>query len=60
MNCSICHKPVVLNPSAAERAQKHGDHPASYYTALFTEHADCTLRKRSEDTQALMRRIKEK
>lgn len=34
MNCTICGKPVVLVPSAAERAKKYGDHPASYYTAL--------------------------
>lgn len=59
MNCTICHKPIVLVPSAEERAKKYGDHPARYYTALFTEHADCTLRKRNDETLALMRRIKE-
>lgn len=59
MPCTICHQPVVLVPSAAERARKYQDHPASYYTQLFTEHAECTLRKRAQDTRALMQRIRE-
>jgi hypothetical protein len=60
MNCTICHKPIVLVPSAAERAKKDkAGNTASYYTSLFTEHSDCTLRKRQEETGALMKRIKE-
>lgn len=57
-NCTICRKPIVLVPSAAERAAKYGK-TAAYYTDLFTEHASCTLEKRAADTSALMRRLKE-
>lgn len=39
MNCSICGKPVVLRPSAAERAAKYGKSP-SFYTKLFPTHAE--------------------
>lgn len=59
MNCTICHKPIVLVPSATERAAKTGQ-PASYYLGLFTEHADCTIHKRNQDTLELMRSMKEK
>lgn len=56
MNCSICKKHIVLVPSAAERAAKDvSGRTAAHYTALFTEHAACTLAKRAEDTRALMR-----
>ena len=55
MNCSICGKPVVLVPSAKERAAKHGG-TAAHYTSLFTTHAGCALKKRQEDTVELMRR----
>lgn len=58
MNCTLCKKPIVLVPSAAERAKKYGNTPA-FYTSLFTEHADCTLAKRKADTSALMQRSKE-
>lgn len=58
MNCTICHRPIVLIPSAAERAAKDvAGNGAAYYTRLFTEHSDCTLRKREQDTLELMRRI---
>lgn len=54
MNCTICHKPIELVPSAQERAKKFGGKPSDY-TALFTEHAACTLTKRKEDTLKLIR-----
>lgn len=58
-NCSLCGKPIVLVPSAAERAAKDvTGKSAAYYTSLFTEHAQCALRKRTQDTNALMRRIR--
>lgn len=58
--CTICGKPIVLVPSAAERAAKDvSGRPASYYTNLFREHANCALRKRMDDTAALMRRLRE-
>jgi hypothetical protein len=57
MNCTHCNKPIVLVPSAAERAAKYGM-PASYYTSLFTMHSECQLKLRSEGTSELMRRLK--
>lgn len=58
MNCSICARPIVLSPSAAERAKKYGKAP-EFYTKLFTVHADCLIAKRNADTLKLMQRIKE-
>lgn len=56
MNCTICGKPVVLVPSAAERAKKYGGKPEDY-TLLFPIHADCQIAKRSRESVELMRRI---
>jgi hypothetical protein len=53
MNCEICGKPVVLVPSAAERAAKYGGTPESY-TAKFPTHVDCFLAKRKKDTSELI------
>lgn len=53
--CVHCGKEIVLVPSAAERARKHGGSPSDY-SKLFTEHADCALAKRRADAIALMRR----
>ena len=55
-NCTICGNPIVLKPSAAERARKYGGKPSDY-TRLFTEHTECTLAKREADTNELMRRL---
>jgi hypothetical protein len=54
MKCNICHKPVVLFPSATERAKKFGGSPSDY-TRLFPQHAECIVRKRSEESGELMR-----
>lgn len=60
MNCTLCGRPIVLVPSAAERAAKDvTGKPAAYYTSLFRQHSGCLLAKRAEDTTALMRRIGE-
>lgn len=49
MNCTVCGKPVVLVPSAAERARSDvTGKTAAYYTKLFPTHASCTLSKRHE------------
>ena len=56
MNCTICNKPIVLVPSATERAAKFGG-KTSDYTKLFTEHGECVVTKRNVDTISLMRRI---
>lgn len=58
-NCTICGKAIVLIPSASERARKDvTGKSAAYYTSLFTEHARCTVEKRSAESLALMQRIK--
>lgn len=57
MNCTHCHKPIVLVPSATERAAKTG-YPEKYYRNLFTMHAECQLKLRAESTSELMRRLK--
>jgi hypothetical protein len=58
MNCKICGKPIVLTPSAEERAAKDvTGKSAAYYRSLFTEHSACSLAKREADTIQLMRRI---
>lgn len=58
MRCTLCNKPITLIPSATERAKKFGGSPSDYIK-LFTTHSECALRKRSEDTSALMRKLKE-
>jgi hypothetical protein len=56
MHCSICGKPIVLVPSAKERAEKFGG-KASDYTKLFTAHGHCQAVKREQDARALLRRL---
>ena len=56
MKCTICGKEVVLVPSASERAERFGGKPSDY-TQLFPAHAECALRKRDEETVALMRSL---
>lgn len=57
MNCKHCGKPIVLVPSAAERAAKDvTGKPASYYANLFQYHDACQLELRQEATSKLMRR----
>lgn len=45
MVCKYCGKPVILVPSASERARKFGGRPSDY-TKLFEDHADCILEAR--------------
>ena len=56
MLCSICGKPVVLSPSAKERAAKYGGDPIDYIRLLPT-HSDCAIAKREAETLELVRRI---
>lgn len=51
MNCTLCGAPIVLVPSAQERAVKYGG-TANDYTRLFTSHSSCFLEKRNRDTSA--------
>lgn len=56
MNCDICKKPIVLSPSAAERAAKVGGTPA-FYTRLFRRHSDCELAERDKGLRELLQRL---
>jgi hypothetical protein len=42
VKCTLCNNPIVLVPSAAERAKKFGGKPSDY-TKLFTVHAACAI-----------------
>lgn len=57
-NCTICGKPIVLMPSAAERARRHGGKPSDY-TAMFTTHSHCAIAKRTQEAIDTMRRHRE-
>ena len=47
MICIHCGKPVVLSPSAEERAKKDvTGKSAAYYRSLFRSHAECQVRYR--------------
>lgn len=57
-NCTICGKPIILIPSAEQRAAKDvTGKSAEYYRNLFTEHSTCTLFKRAEETANLVRKL---
>jgi hypothetical protein len=57
MNCTICNKPILLIPSAEERARKYGGKRQDYIN-LFTTHAVCAVKKRSADTVTHIRKTK--
>lgn len=58
MNCTICHKPIVLIPSAEARAASDvTGKTAKYYRNLFTTHSDCQIAKRNQESIELMRRM---
>lgn len=54
-NCTYCNKPIVLVPSASERARKFGG-KASDYTKLFTVHRWCQIDARNKEVMALIQR----
>ena len=56
MNCTLCNKPVVLHPTAAQRAERYGGTPRDYII-LFPRHADCELKARERATQELVKRL---
>ena len=55
MNCSICSKPIVLVPSATERAKKYGGKPSDYIR-LFTTHTECQLARNAATLSDLIKR----
>lgn len=56
-NCTLCGKPIVLVPSAKERAERYGGKPQDYIK-LFTAHAECVVAKREAETRELLRKGK--
>ena len=56
MNCTLCHKPVVLHPTAAQRAERYGGTPRDY-TLLFPNHADCVVKAREQEAIDLLRSL---
>lgn len=55
-NCKYCGEPIILVPSAQERAKKYGGSPNDY-TNMFDYHSNCTLKMRKEATSELINRI---
>ena len=43
MNCKKCNTPIVLSPSASDRAKKYGE-TAEYYTKRFTVCSECQIK----------------
>lgn len=54
--CKLCGAPIILKPSAEERAIKYGGVPSDYIK-LFDTHTGCALKKRSEETAQLVQEI---
>lgn len=54
--CTICNKPVILIPSASQRAKCFGRKP-EYYKNLFPNHSECIIKKRNNDTSKLIKLI---
>lgn len=54
--CTYCNKPVVLSPSAEQRAKKCGG-TAEFYRSLFPNHPQCSIAAREAGTLELMRRL---
>lgn len=51
--CMHCNKPIILVPSAEERAKKYGGTPESY-RKLFSAHTECTLEYRNKNRDYLL------
>lgn len=47
-NCKHCGTPIVLTPTAKERAVRYGGSPSDY-TNMFTEHSACLMVLRNAD-----------
>jgi hypothetical protein len=61
MNCKHCHNPIVLVPSAAQRAARDiTGKTAEYFEKLFDYHSECTLELRRLSVSNLMRENRER
>ena len=56
MKCTICGRPIVLVPSATERAKKFGKTPA-FYTRLFTTHSSCQIEKNRQELKMFLKSL---
>ena len=57
--CLICGKPIILSPSAAERARKDvTGKTAQFFIDIFRTHSECELKKRAEGVHQLMLSLK--
>lgn len=54
--CKICGKKIVLTPSVSERVKKYGETP-QFYRSIFQGHADCIIKKRSQESVDLMKKV---
>jgi len=57
-SCKFCGKPIVLVPSAQERAKSTGL-PASNFTKMFQWHSECLVEYRNREASAFIKRLKE-
>lgn len=57
LKCTICQQPIVLIPSAQERAKKFGG-SAKDYEGLFTQHPECAIHQGNQGATALVKTIK--
>lgn len=55
-NCTYCQQPIVLTPSATERARKFGGKPSDY-SRQFTAHSECQIKARTQASTDLVRSI---
>ena len=53
MKCKICAEPIILRPSAKERARRYGGKPSDY-EKLFQTHSSCQVRRNSENLKKLL------
>lgn len=51
--CRICGQPIILKPSAEERAIRYGGVPSDYIK-MFDAHSSCALAERSQQVAALI------
>ena len=57
MKCTMCGKPIILVPSAEERAKKSCETP-NYYRKLFTIHSYCLVKKRNYMNRQILNKSK--
>lgn len=54
--CNLCQQPVILVPSAEERAKKYGGTP-DFYRSLFKVHSWCQIAANRASQLELTKRL---